>query len=105
MALSKDRTITEVERAFKRCRASLAMVFALSFFVNLLALTVPLYLLHVYDHVLSSHSLDTLTMLTLIVIVALAVHATLEALRRAMLVRIGIWLDDRVRPSVLIAAV
>lgn len=105
MALSKDRTITEVERAFHRCRASLAMVFALSFFVNLLALTVPLYLLHVYDHVLASHSLDTLAMLTLIVIVALAVHATLEALRRAMLARIGVWLDDRVQPSVLIAAV
>ncbi|WP_269932634.1 type I secretion system permease/ATPase [Aminobacter sp. HY435] len=105
MALSKDRATTEVERAFHRCKASLLMVFALSFFVNLLALTVPLYLLHVYDHVLSSHSLDTLVMLTLIVIVALAVHAILEALRRAMLARIGVWLDDRLQASVLVAAV
>lgn len=105
MALSKHRATTEVERAFHRCKASLLMVFALSFFVNLLALTVPLYLLHVYDHVLSSHSLDTLVMLTLIVIVALAVHALLEALRRAMLARIGVWLDDRLQASVLVAAV
>lgn len=105
MALSTDRATTEVERAFHRCKASLLTVFALSFFVNLLALTVPLYLLHVYDHVLSSHSLDTLVMLTVIVIVALAVHAILEALRRAMLARIGVWLDDRLQASVLVAAV
>lgn len=105
MPLSKAPAPTEVERAFHSCRASLLMVFALSFFVNLLALTVPLYLLHVYDHVLSSGSLDTLVMLTSIVIVALAVHATLEALRRSMLSRIGVWLDDRLQASVLVAAV
>ncbi len=96
---------TEVERAFSLCRASLAMIFSLSFFVNLLALTVPLYLLHIYDHVLASRSTDTLTMLTLIVVVALAVHATLEMLRRTMLARIGVWLDDRLQAQVLIAAV
>ena len=81
------------------------MILVLSFFVNLLALTVPLYLLQIYDHVLASRSLETLVMLTLIVIVALAVHAILEALRRAMLARIGVWLDDRLQAPVLIAAV
>ena len=101
----KGRGRTEVERAFSLCRASLAMIFSLSFFVNLLALTVPLYLLHIYDHVLASRSTDTLIMLTLIVVVALAVHATLEMLRRTMLARIGVWLDDRLQAPVLIAAV
>jgi ABC-type protease/lipase transport system fused ATPase/permease subunit len=101
----KSRKQTEIELAFSLCRTSLALVFALSFFVNLLALTVPLYLLQVYDHVLSSRSLDTLVMLTCIVIMALAVHALLEGLRRAMLVCIGTWLDDRLQASVLIAAV
>jgi PrtD family type I secretion system ABC transporter len=96
---------TDVELAFSLCKASLVMIFFLSFFVNVLALTVPLYLLQVYDHVLSSRSLDTLVMLTLIVIVALAVHSTLEALRRAMLSRIGGWLDDRLQAPVLVAAV
>jgi PrtD family type I secretion system ABC transporter len=101
----KARARTEIERALDLCKASLLLVFVLSFFVNLLALTVPLYLLQVYDHVLSSRSLDTLVMLTGIVIVALAVHAILEALRRAMLARIGTWLDDRLQASVLVAAV
>lgn len=107
MALTwmKARRKTEIERAFSLCRTSLFLVFVLSFFVNLLALTVPLYLLQVYDHVLSSRSFDTLVMLTSIVIVALAVHAVLEGLRRAMLARIGTWLDDRLQAPVLIAAV
>lgn len=101
----KTRSRTEIERAFELCKTSLLVVFALSFFVNLLALTVPLYLLQVYDHVLSSRSLDTLVMLTFIVVVALAAHACLEALRREMLARVGTWLDDRLRASVLIVAV
>jgi PrtD family type I secretion system ABC transporter len=96
---------TEIEQAFHLCKASLVLVFVLSFFVNLLALTVPLYLLQIYDHVLASRSFDTLVMLTLIVVVALAVHAVLETLRRAMLARIGTWLDDRLQAPVLIAAV
>ncbi len=105
MSFPKAFATTEVERAFHHCKVSLLLVFGLSFFINVLALTVPIYLLHVYDHVLSSHSLDTLIMLTSIVIVALAVHSTLEALRRAILARIGIWLDDRLQSSVLAAAV
>ncbi len=96
---------TEIEQAFNLCKASLVLIFVLSFFVNLLALTVPLYLLQIYDHVLASRSLDTLMMLTVIVVAALAVHAILEALRRAMLSRIGAWLDDRLQAPVLIAAV
>ena len=107
MATSRNRAsaVTEIERAFNLCKTSLLLVFVLSFFVNLLALTVPLYLLQVYDHVLSSRSLDTLVMLTIIVVGALAVHAVLEALRRAMLARIGVWLDGRLQAPVLMAAV
>ncbi len=101
----KARHLTEVEQAFRLCRYSLVLVGCLSFFVNLLALTMPLYLLQVYDHVLSSYSLDTLYMLTLIVIFALALHALLEALRREMLTRVGAWLEERLQASVLTAAV
>ena len=101
----KARHQTEVEHAFRLCRYSLVLVAGLSFFVNLLALTMPLYLLQVYDHVLSSQSLDTLYMLTLIVVFALALHAVIEALRREMLARVGGWLEERLQAPVLTAAV
>jgi PrtD family type I secretion system ABC transporter len=99
------RPRTEVELAFEACRGAFFWIFWLSLFVNLLALTVPIYLLQVYDHVLSSRSFDTLVMLTGIVVLALAVHTALEALRREMLVRIGSWLDERLQPEIITSAV
>jgi PrtD family type I secretion system ABC transporter len=96
--------ITDVQRAVAACRASFATIVLFSFCINLLALASPLYLIHVYDHVLSSRSLDTLAMLTLMVLAALMVLGALEALRREILGRIGMWLDDRLQDTVLAAA-
>ncbi len=96
---------TEVELAYEACRSSFLTIFGLSFFINLLALTMPLYLLQIYDHVLSSRSVETLVLLTGIVVLALAVYASLDGLRRGMLARIGAWLDERLQSSVLTAAV
>jgi PrtD family type I secretion system ABC transporter len=96
--------LTEVQRAFMASRASLGLVVAFSFCVNLLVLAVPIYMLQLYDRVLASRSVDTLVMLTGIVIVALAVLAILDAFRREMLARIGNWFDERLQPMVLGAA-
>ncbi len=96
--------LTEVQNALMASRASLGLVVLFSFCVNLLALAVPIYLLQLYDRVLASRSIDTLVMLTGIVVVALAVLAILDAFRREMLARIGNWIDDRLQPMVLGAA-
>lgn len=95
---------TEIQRAIRLCRTSFTVVLVFSFCVNLLALSMPLYLMQVYDTVLPSQSTDTLLMLTLIVVAALAVSAALDGLRRAMLGRIGVWLDDKLQLPVLAAA-
>lgn len=95
---------TEIQRAIKLCRTSFVLVLVFSFCVNLLALAMPLYLMQVYDTVLPSRSTDTLIMLTLIVVAALAVSAALDGIRRGMLGRIGVWLDDRLQIPVLAAA-
>jgi ABC-type protease/lipase transport system fused ATPase/permease subunit len=50
--------------ALRRARAWILAVLVLSFFVNLLMLTGPMYMLQVYDRVLASRSLDTLVALT-----------------------------------------
>ncbi|MFL6838972.1 MAG: type I secretion system permease/ATPase, partial [Bradyrhizobium sp.] len=62
-----------------------------------------IYLLQIYDRVLSSRSGDTLLMLTLIVGLTVVVGGVLDALRRAVLGRLGAWLEGRLRPSVLSA--
>lgn len=57
--------------------------------INLLALTAPLYMLQVYDRVLSSSSVETLLYLSLIAAVALLAFGLLEGVRTRLLGRIG----------------
>ena len=57
-------------------------MFAYSCSYNLLLFAPSIYLLQIYDRVLSSRSSDTLLMLTLIVAVAVVVGGVLDALRR-----------------------
>src|SRR5215475_11181419 len=94
---------TPLQAALWACAGSLGLVFAYSCGYNLLLLAPSIYLLQIYDRVLSSRSVDTLLMLTLIVAFIVVVGGLLDALRRAALGRIGAWLDDRLRPAVLSA--
>jgi PrtD family type I secretion system ABC transporter len=94
----------EVRRALQACRGAFAIITLFSLVINLLMLASPLYMMQVFDRVLGSHSLDTLIMLSLITVLAMAVMALLEAIRGQMLVRIGHWLDDRLGPTVFSGA-
>lgn len=94
---------TPLEMALRACAGALALVFVYGCSYNLLLLAPSIYLLQIYDRVLSSRSSDTLLMLTLIVAFAVMVGGVLDALRRAVLGRIGAWLDDRLRPAVVSA--
>jgi len=70
-------------------RSNLVAVGIFSVFVNLLMLTMPIYLFQISDRVLTSHSLDTLLMLTLVVIGLIGVLALLDTLRRQVLSRLA----------------
>ena len=93
-----------LQAALWACAGSLGLVFAYSCSYNLLLFAPSIYLLQIYDRVLSSRSGDTLLMLTLIVAITVVVGGMLDALRRAVLGRLGAWLEDRLRPSVLSAS-
>src|ERR1700757_2783694 len=84
---------TPLQAALWACAGPLALVFAYSCSYNLLLFAPSIYLLQIYDRVLSSRSADTLLMLTLIVALTVVVGGVLDALRRAVLGRIGAWLD------------
>lgn len=60
-----------------------------SVFVNLLMLTMPIYLFQISDRVLTSHSLDTLLMLSAVTVGLIAVLAVLDTLRRQVLSRLA----------------
>lgn len=73
-----------------------AMYFAAGFslIINLLMLTVPLYMLQLFDRVLSSQSTETLLYLTLIAVIALCVMTALDVVRQRLLVSVGEWIGQ-----------
>lgn len=82
-------------------RNSFIAVVIFSFIINILMLTVPLYLLQIFNRVVPNKSSDTLFFLTGLVIVAVITLSILEATRRFIFVRIGSWLDGRLGGLVL----
>jgi PrtD family type I secretion system ABC transporter len=82
-----------LKAALGTCRGAISATALFSLCGNLLLFVSPLYMLQVYDRVLSSRSTTTLVMLTVIAAFMLAVMGGLEFLRSRMLVRVGSRLD------------
>ena len=66
-----------------------------SFFVNLLMLTGPLYMLNVYDRVLSSRSFETLVALSVLVAFLYGMMAILDFVRGRIMGRVGARFQSR----------
>lgn len=99
-----QREPTHLVLALRACAGAFGLVFLYSCGYNLFLLAPSIYLLQIYDRVLSSRSADTLVMLTLIIAIAVVVGSLLDIVRRAGLSRIGSWLDHRLRQVVLTAS-
>lgn len=101
MAMRRDA----LTRALAGCRPVWAGAAVFSACLNVLMLATPLYMMQVYDRVLTTGSVDTLLALTVMVGGALAVYGVLEAVRVRVLARTGAWLDRELGSPVLGGAV
>ena len=102
---SSDREFREVlGRGLATVRRSLVIVTLFSFAVNTLILAVPIYLFQISDRVLTSRSMDTLVMLTIVVIGALIMHVLIDIVRRNILMRTAVEVESKLGPAVLSAA-
>jgi ATP-binding cassette subfamily C protein len=70
-------------------RRTLTAVALFSVFVNLLMLTLPIYLFQLSDRVLTSRSLDTLLMLSILAVAFIGILSLLDILRRQVLGRLA----------------
>ncbi|WP_048708999.1 type I secretion system permease/ATPase [Microvirga massiliensis] len=96
--LGRKRTASKsgvIRAAWKASRFGLLTIFVLSIFINILRFVTPYYLLHVLDRVPASRSVETLVMLTAAAIVAILTGLALDGIRRRMLARWGIWIEQR----------
>ena len=78
----------------------LAAVAGFSVAVNLLALTGPLFMLQIYDRVLASGSVPTLTALFLLVTFLFLIMGMIDLARSRVMARVALRLQERLEPRV-----
>lgn len=86
-------------------RRNFVLVGSFSVVVNLLMLTVPIYLFQLSDRVLTSRSIDTLLMLTLLAVVFLGALSLVDIFRRQMLGALATRMETLLGGPLLAAAI
>lgn len=92
--LPESRSRDALSRAIAASRTACLVVAGFSAVINVLCLTIPIYMMQVFDRVLTSRSFDTLVLLTMIATAAAGLHALLEFLRSRLLFRVSGFLDQ-----------
>lgn len=85
-------------------RSNLTVVMLFSCATNILILAIPIYLFQISDRVLTSRSVDTLIMLTAVIVGAVILQAFFDAMRRFVLMRTAVELAAKLGSSILSAA-
>ncbi len=94
----------EIEHVLHSLKRSFVTVGVFSAITNLLMLAPSLYMLQVYDRVLTSRNEYTLLMLTLLMVGAYIVISLLELIRSFVLIRVGAKFDMELNKRVYTAA-
>ena len=97
MSKSGEHDSQNIYAAFKKGRMALVSTGVFSFIINLLMLTGPLFMLQVYDRVLNSGSVSTLTALVILATLLYALYGFLEFVRSRVMVQVGRMLDEGLR--------
>ncbi|MBB3388490.1 ATP-binding cassette subfamily C protein [Rhizobium sp. BK275] len=91
-------------RGIAAIRRNLAIVMVFTVAINVLLLAIPLYLFQISDRVLTSRSIDTLVMLSIVVVGAVLIQAFLDSVRRFILMRTAVELEVQLGAPILSAA-
>ncbi|SEQ37566.1 ATP-binding cassette, subfamily C [Devosia sp. YR412] len=85
-------------------KGNLVIVMAFTVVLNVLVLAIPLYLFQISDRILTSRSIDTLVMLTILVVGAVILQTVLDAVRRSILMRTAVEVEVQLGAPILSAA-
>ncbi|RED43332.1 hypothetical protein [Aestuariispira insulae] len=78
-----------------------ACALALSGIVNILMLATPLYMMQVFDRVLTGQQIETLVLLTVMAVAAYVTYGFLDWGRNQVLARAAAWMERRAAEDVL----
>lgn len=90
-----NRPENPVSAAFRPVHKAFWGVAVVSFVINILMLTGPVFMLQVYDRVLASGSVSTLVVIGSLAVVLYAFYGLLEGIRSRILARLGQRVDAR----------
>src|SRR5690606_39917988 len=93
-----------LKAAIGTIRHNLAIVMVFTVACNVLVLAIPIYLFQISDRILTSRSLDTLVMLTVVIVGAIFLQAMFDGLRRIILMRTAVQFAAQLGAPVLSAA-
>lgn len=93
-----------LDRGLKAIRQNLILVAIFTCATNFLILAIPIYLFQISDRVLTSRSMDTLIMLTTVIVGAVILQAVLDAIRRFILMRTAVEVAAQLGAPILSAA-
>ena len=100
-----DRDFQQVlKNGLAAARHKLVIVAVFSLCANLLLLAMPIYLFQLSDRVYTSRSVDTLVMLSVVVVAAIGAYVFLDLMRRLILTRVAVETESRLGAPVLSAA-
>ncbi|MGK2872016.1 MAG: type I secretion system permease/ATPase [Alphaproteobacteria bacterium] len=99
----KSKEQSELAQVLGKSKSAFIGAGVFSFFINMLMLVSPLYMLQIYDRVLASRNETTLWVLTLVAVFLIVVYAALEAMRSRVLVRISGQMDSLLNARVFTA--
>src|SRR5215831_455209 len=100
MIIPRTSIHPELAAALRECWRAFRGVALFSGVVNLLMLAGPLYMLQIYDRVLSSRSVPTLVVLSVFLVGAYAFQGALDIIRSRVVVRASALLDRRLALTV-----
>ncbi|MEC9346810.1 MAG: type I secretion system permease/ATPase [Pseudomonadota bacterium] len=100
-----DQQRSPLQDARDALKSGFTLVGVVSVGTGLLMLSSPLYMMQIYDRVISTGNTDTLVALTLVIAFAMFTFGALEGARTIVAQRVGIWLDRRLSAPVLAASV
>jgi ATP-binding cassette subfamily C protein/ATP-binding cassette subfamily C exporter for protease/lipase/ATP-binding cassette subfamily C protein EexD len=87
------------------CRKAILIAGTFSLVINMLMLVPSIFMMQVYDRVITTGHMETLIFLTGIATIALLVLSALDTVRSSVMVRVGCWLNDRLGPALLSSSI
>jgi len=91
--MREETPVSLIREVYSLCKRSFWFVVAFSFCINLLMIVPAIYMLQVYDRVITSGSYNTLLVLTLIMVFLMVSMGGLEWVRSRVLIHLGERID------------